>query len=163
MDFEIKKGSNYATGFHFELTFSNEISFKAKFDENCLYDLGTSDNYDINKLYGFSTSYHHHKQSARFGWRCIDGENIQILTYTYDKGKRMEPTLLGTILPGQEIIGSIKRNKSSYTFEFLTSGKEKKVIIPISQNCWYPRYILWPYFGGNMPAPHDMSLEVSSV
>ncbi len=62
---------------HVGFTLNEEIEFECKFDKNCLYKIETSDKYDINKLYGFSTSYFHHIQSARVGWRCLDGKSIE--------------------------------------------------------------------------------------
>lgn len=124
--YHISKGLNHIDGFHMGLHFKNEMKFKAKFSNRCLYDLGNSDNYDVNKLFGFSTSYHHHIQSARIGWRCIDGERIQILTYTYDQRRRQEPQLLGTVNANSIFECSIVKRKNYFEFEFIHGEKSKK-------------------------------------
>lgn len=74
---------------HFGFTFYNTISREGKFDQNCLYDISTDDKWDINKLFGFSTSYSHMTQSARVGWRCTDNENIELVTYCHDQKIRL--------------------------------------------------------------------------
>jgi hypothetical protein len=171
--YEIKKGKHNHRGFNLGFTFSKEVCFRAKFDESCLYDLGNNDNYDINKLYGFSTTWSHHKQSARVGWRCIDGEKIQLLTYSYNNGVRSidESDLLGEVEPNQWFRCEIHDLENYYfykyrsycddgeTAQFNTATDGKR------QDWFLFHYLLYPYFGGNNPAPHDMKiyLEVCSL
>lgn len=163
MVYSINKGRHKVQGFHCGLTFRREIHAKVSFDSSCLYDLKDSDNYDVNKLFGFSTSYFHHRQSARIGWRCIDGLNIQLLTYTYDKGKRQEPQLIKTVKPNRIFTASIFDNRVNFGFE-VKIGEEifhKRVM---KTDSWFPfRYYLYPYFGGNKTAPHDMIISVDRI
>ena len=73
----------------YNLIQSEEVfdSIRVYFFPNCTYQL--SENYDqVNKLYGFSEGFHHWN-SARTGWRCVDGENIELLAYSYINGKRI--------------------------------------------------------------------------
>ena len=166
MIYKIKKGSHYKQGFKVSLTFKDQIRFQCLFDESCVYDLKSNDNYDINKLYGFGTSFHHHMQSARVGWRCLDNKNIQLVSYTYD-GKswknRLKEQVLGTVRPGQAFTCTITIGDNLYRYDFHSEDEKNSVYDPIYRKCWPIRHILFPYFGGNMPAPHDMSLEVTRV
>ncbi len=165
--FTIKKDHHYSKLFgflpHFGLTFKNKFSYKIKFDEGCLYDFNTTDNYDINKLIGVSTSYFHHVQSARIGWRCIDGENIQILPYCYDNKKRInefEDFVLGTVKPNELFECSIIIEDNSFT---LTFNHSKQIILPKTNNSWSLKYLLFPFFGGNNTAPKKMSIWIENI
>jgi hypothetical protein len=160
--FCIKKGK-HSSGFHFGLTFTKKIAFKAMFDKSCLYNLKSIDNYDINKLFGFSTTHYHHRQSARVGWRCLDGENIQIVTYSYKDGLFHREQVLGTVKPGEEFLCSIEDVEDYYIYRF-TKGNEDVVVKDEKMPDWFLfHYLLWPYFGGNNPAPHDMKLYLKRV
>lgn len=162
--FMIKAGNHYS-GFHFRLTRSNIIKFSCTFDENCLYTLEGIDAYDINKLYGFSTTYNHHDQSARFGWRCMDGENIQILTYTYkDRVRQVSgEELLGTVKPGETFYGSIENIGTDYVYTCTTPAGNVVIKEPKSLDKVWFKYYLGFYFGGNCVAPHDMTITLKRM
>lgn len=167
--YTIKKGEHSASGFNFGLTFKNRIKFRACFTESCLYDLKNKNNYDINKLYGFSTSYFHHKQSARVGWRCVDGENIELLTYSYNDSNRAleDSDLLGEVKPDQWFTCEIIDMEDHYEYRFSLDGtEEKRTIInkDLKQKDWFLfHYILYPYFGGDERAPHDIQLYLKRL
>ena len=165
-EFIIKKGKHKTSRFYFDLTFKKNIKFQAKFDESCLYDLGNNDNYDINKLYGFSTTYFHQKQSGRVGWRCIDGKNIQLLTYSYNDSNRdlNDSEVLGEVKPNELFECEIIDNEDHYLYKFFKLNKKCELIssaIDTKQKDWFLfHYKLRPYFGGNNPAPHDMKIWI---
>ena len=166
----IKKGKHKASGFHFGLTFKKSIKFQAKFHESCLYNLGNNDNYDINKLYGFSTTIFHHKQSARIGWRCIDGENIEILTYSYNDSNRdlTDSEILGDVKPNELFQCEITDNEDHYLYKFYKIKNDKFEIVSSAidkkQKDWFLfHYILYFYFGGNNTAPHDMKAWIKKI
>ena len=163
MVYKFRNNKFYPKGLHFGLTTKNEIRFEASFDPSCIYDHHSSDNYDVNKLFGFSTDWYHHWNSARVGWRCINNQNIQILTYTYDKKERQQPQMLGIIEPGDKIVCSILKSPSSFYFTFESKGKSKEILVDTHQYNFPIKYLLFPYFGGNMTAPHDMRLEVTRL
>jgi hypothetical protein len=155
--------------FHFGITFMNRIRFKAKFDASCVYDLPDSEktdynhDYDINKLYGFATTYNLHNQSARIGWRCLDDKTIQILTYTYNDHVRIPETVLGTVNVGEEFECAIEDLETSYAFTFKYNGKTVVARTPKQPDKVLFKFILYPYFGGNFPAPHDMHIYVERL
>ena len=169
-EYIIKKGKHRANGFNFGIIFKKSIRFRCKFDESCLYDLGNTDNFDINKLYGFSTTYFHQKQSGRVGWRCIDKKNIQLLSYSYNDSNRS--------LEDSELLGEVKPNElfeckiTDYEDHYLYEKKKKKNgrfqitshAIDKKQKDWFLfHYILFPYFGGNNPAIHDMKIYLKKI
>ena len=164
----IKKGNHYPSGFHFGITFKKTISFRCKFDDTCLYDaLGDNDEYDINKLFGFSTTWFHHRQSGRVGWRCIDGENIELLTYSYNKGKRniKESDILGTVKPGEMFYCAIQDTEDKYVYIFQKAFDENiSIQTDPKQKDWFLfHYLLFPYFGGNKTAPHNMKIFLENL
>lgn len=165
----IKKGNHYSNGrLNFGLTFKKKISFRAKFDSSCLYGaLGNNDEYDINKLFGFSTTWFHHKQSGRVGWRCIDGKNIQLLTYSYNKGKSeiSEHDILGIVEPDEMFYCTIEDTEKEYVYTF-KRGFDNEVVrkTDVKQKDWFLfHYKLFFYFGGNQPAPHDMIVYLDEI
>ena len=63
---------------------------KFLFTDSCLFDLHDEDQWDVNKLFGFSIGYHH-KTSFRFGWRPkLDSGRIEIVGYEYNDGIRQK-------------------------------------------------------------------------
>jgi hypothetical protein len=139
--------------------------------ESCLYNFDTVDDLDVNKLFGFSSTWNHKKQSARIGWRCIDGETFEIVTYSHENGKIdfEDIKVLGTVLPNQEFICSITEPpyyrgdpNAYYAFTFRTPESNEIVLTKnMKSKSWFPfQYYLWPYFGGNRLAPQDMIIEL---
>jgi len=165
--YTIKKGKHYPKGLHVGIAFRPSITFEAYFDENCLYDMKGVDKYDINKLYGFATTWHHHRQSARVGWRCLDGKNIQIVTYSYNNGTREndETDVLGIVKPGEKFMCGIVDLEESYLYAFRKSNELKDVFFHDAKkpDWFFFNYKLYPYFGGNKTAPHDMDIYIRKV
>lgn len=164
----IKKGKHYPKGFHFNFTFKNSVKFKCKFDESCLYYFDDGDKHDINKLCGFSTTWFHHRQSGRIGWRCVNGKEIEIVTYSYNDGTREqhETDILGIVKPNEEFEVSIRDNEDSYiyTFENLNvAGSFIRAIDKKQKDWFFFHYLLYPYFGGNKTAPHDMKIYLQKL
>lgn len=161
-EYIIKEGKHYPKGLHFGLTFSNKISFRAMFDKSCLYHFGDIDDYDINKLCGFSTTWFHQKQSARVGWRVLDKNLIQIVTYSYNDGIRQntETDVLGVVKPGEVFYCEIEDLENKYKYSFRkANSKSIETHTDVKIPDWFLfHYYLFPYFGGNKVAPHDMKL-----
>ena len=137
-------------------------SMRVYFLPNCTYQLST--NYDqVNKLFGFSEGYHHWN-SARIGWRCTDGEKIELLAYAYINGQRIIKPMI-TCRPETWVFCNIQNQPSKYIFKALDpSGNNITVSIDkpkkISIYSFFKLFIyrLFPYFGGSISAPHDMKL-----
>lgn len=155
--FTIKKGKHYA-GFNFAAHSANAVNFKFHFDESAIYQTQDPLNQaDINKLYGFSDCMtHHHKNSARVGWRWLNGQ-IEIMAYTYANGERSSQYIT-SVTPNEvaDAMISIAGN-SQYLFEvkgvqvYMPRGCNKESAV---------NYVLFPYFGGDETAPHNITIEV---
>lgn len=162
MKYTIKKGKHRSKFFRFGFTFKKSVSFDACFGHNCLYKpFPRPDTKDINKLCGFSTTIFHHKQSGRVGWRCVeDNGEIELVTYSYDSGKRdvSDQQVLVKVKPNVWFNIEIIDHETHYEYivkymgKTYTNNDHKKYD-------WLPfKYLLYPYFGGNNSAPHDMDI-----
>ncbi len=133
-------------------------NFRVIFDESARYTLDVvADQEDINKLIGFSDcGQHHQSESARIGWRWFNDE-LQILAYTYREGN-LSFELMGAIPLNTEISLSIQITNSSYKY---TGTGLTPVTIPRTADCEVgDNYWLWPYFGGDQPAPHEITIKL---
>ena len=134
------------------------LSFQAKFDESAIYETKREENQaDINKLMGFSDcNSHHHENSARFGWRWYN-EQLEIHAYCYVNGDRIIQYITSVQL-GEMDDYKIEIIDNKYIF---TVNGGSRVEIDKNPNCsGNVNYMLFPYFGGDEPAPHDISVTV---
>jgi hypothetical protein len=132
------------------------LKFQAKFDSSAIYTSVKPNNQaDINKLYGMADcDSNHHQNSARFGWRWYKN-NLEILAYAY-KGGKWDYRLIGTasfdVYHQYEI--SFEKNKYVFKFDNLTAEMPRQCEGTASG------YKLFPYFGGDETAPHDVSIWI---
>jgi len=176
--FKVKKGKKFFAGprWNFIGIDTGEFNVRACFMDDCLYRL--SENYDqINKLVG--QSYRllpfydkktgswkpgHQKESVRFGWRCVDGLEIEIFAYAYIGGIRKEKRLL-SVKPGEWVHLSFNETKSYYYFRAISENGDAEMLkFRKSKNkkSFLRLFIgrLYPYFGGKVASPHDMTIEL---
>lgn len=153
VQYVIPKGKHYATSNPYKAVEGTEMKFVVRFDSSCIYKTSLPENqWDINKLYGFADNEaHHHQFSARFGWRWSEGA-LRLFAYTYNSGERTAKEM--AVIPiGKEVHCAIKISGSSYLF----SVDEKIEAMPRqSKTAVAKGYQLYPYFGGDEPAPHDV-------
>jgi hypothetical protein len=164
MRYTIKKGNHYASGINFGTFSGKKISRTAAFDSSCKYDLGDADQLDINKLYGFSEGLHQ-TNSARFGWRYnLNTDKIQLLAYVYNNGDVINEweadTLLGEVACFTNVYTEIEVTESYYVFRATINGKIIVKSITRTVNGYPSGYLLYPYFGGNKVAPHDILIDL---
>ena len=157
MKFQIFKDKHYSDQFLYKsinfLNLSSILTFKVNFDKSCIYNLNSPDQLDINKLFGFSNGFNHHKYSARFGWNS-ENDKINIFSYVYDNGKR-KSNPISTIECGKYYKMAIVDDNTNWIF----SIDNYFTMVPKSEK-FKIGYKLWPYFGGNITSPHDMSIEL---
>lgn len=137
-----------------------ELSFKVKFDSSAIYKTSEEKNQsDINKLFGFSdNNAAHHEYSARFGWRWSDNA-LRLFAYIYNNSV-MSFKEIGIVKIGSENICSIKVDSNKYIF----SLNKKEVIMPRESTTTVGEgYKLFPYFGGDELAPHDISIWIEEL
>jgi hypothetical protein len=152
----IEEGEHSSTN-QVALVTGTTMSFDAMFDESAIYEtIIASNQADINKLMGFSDcTSHHHSNSARFGWRWFDDE-LQIHAYTYADGTRSHEQL-GTVDIDEIASYSVAIDGESYVFTF--DGRATVMDRGCSGSSAV-KYKLYPYFGGDETAPHDITISI---
>jgi hypothetical protein len=152
--FTIPENAHYSDQRHVEFLQRSSLFFKAKFDETAEYVLDDGFQDSKNKLLGFADcNSAHHENSARFSWQWFNN-TIEIYAYCYVNGQRIEK-FLGSVEKNEVASYEIQLSPSSYTFIF----KDQKTVIPRGTTCDVGAYmLLWPYFGGQKPAPHAINV-----
>lgn len=164
MIFTTHKGKHRAWPWVLALFFGNKIVRDIEFDISAKYDLQTEDNKDVNKLFGFGFFPSHHDQSARFGWNYNAVLNsINIFYYCYVDGKRAFRQLC-TIPLYTRVRMSIDVINKVYSFTVTDPKNEWRVYggidVPFTHTKKFG-YRLGCFFGGNNPAPHDITIKIS--
>jgi len=157
--FTIKKGQHFSEQNIFQKIEISHLKFKVKFDSTAVYKTILHENqYDINKLYGFSdNNSNHHSYSARFGWRWSDNA-LHLFAYIYNEGKNDSKEIC--IIPiGEEINCSIKIEGNDYVF---TAGGYTEILPRLSKTSKARGYMLFPYFGGDEVAPQDLNIWIKN-
>lgn len=160
-EFLIRTGDHYSTPRLMETFQSEKLAFKATFDESAKYQLSEASLQDSkNKLMGFSDCNSlHHENSARFAWQWFN-DRLEIYAYCYVDSTRVEQFVAPVNL-NEENLYEIAATSDEYIFYL---NGEKKAAIRRTVRCDDGlNYILYPYFGGTMPAPHDVRIEIQMV
>jgi hypothetical protein len=129
------------------------------FDSSAIYKtIDPVNQYDINKLYGLADCNTFHQQnSARMGW-CWVKNKLEIHAYGYKNGVRKSEFI--TAIPiGKPAEMSIEMQDSTYLFRV----NDKFVELPRGCNGEGNGYKLYPYFGGDEFAPHDITIKVKDL
>lgn len=136
------------------------LNFIVKFDSSAVYEnLDTSNQRDINKLFGCSdNNAQHHLYSARFGWRWND-KALHLFAYVYNGGVQTNKELT-TVEIGKEVNCSIKIKGNQYTF---TVDGKTETMPRESTTATAIGYKLYPYFGGDEHAPHTISIWIKEL
>ncbi len=159
--FLISKGDHYASPRMVESLQTQTLVFEAKFNETAMYDLGDlATQSNKNKLFGFADcNSAHHENSARFGWMWYDNK-LQIYAYCYVNSQRVEQ-YVGTVNLNEFNRYEIQLHKDQYVFKL---NNEAAVSIKRANVCDMGLYyLLYPYFGGDVPAPHDVVIQIKTV
>lgn len=152
----IIKKSKHRSTLSYKVSREDFIDFDVIFNESSIYQTQDPLNQaDINKLYGVSDCGRHHMEySIRFGWRYYNN-NLELLWFKHEAG---------TFSYG--LIQNIEINKSYNCSIEIT---EDDYILCVDGNCKstprmcsinYKRYFLYPYFGGDEKAPHDIEIRI---
>ncbi|MEO7991296.1 MAG: hypothetical protein ABI663_17225 [Chryseolinea sp.] len=156
--FVIEKGEHYATPRLVETLQSNRLTFTAKFGPSCQYTFVETGFQDSkNKLLGFADCNSlHHENSARFAWQWLH-DRLEIFAYCYVDGARVEQFITVVEL-NQENQYEIQLLEDAYMFSV---NNQEPIKIERGTACRTGvYYTLWPYFGGTLPAPHDIHLAI---
>lgn len=157
--YTIRAGEQYADYFEYEvLTSITEMKFVAVFDSSAIYTSAIPTNQeDVNKLYGFAdNNMHHHFNSARIGWRWFNNE-LQLFAYVYNNAVRSFVFIKSVNLL-QAIHCAIKINGNKYLFTVDGTSIEMPRTASVADG-----YKLFPYFGGDEFAPHEIRIRIKDM
>jgi len=156
----IKKGNHYADQNALQVLNSSAIVASVMFDSSAIYTTVNSFNQgDINKLIGFSDCGTEHQQnSARLGWSW-NGKNVIIYAYSYVNTERISMPL-GPVELNKSFNCSVKADNDYYYFQ---AGMYTDSIRRHCNSFTGSRYKLFPYFGGDETAPHEISIVIKEI
>tara|TARA_Y100001972_G_scaffold34235_1_gene42484 strand:+ start:3411 stop:3956 length:546 start_codon:yes stop_codon:yes gene_type:complete len=156
--YTIPKGE-HSSGTFFNHPDNSRIVFKFMLDESAIYQTEIPENqHDVNKIYGFSDfGKIHQKYSIRLGWRYIDG-NIELCWLRHENGKHSSGKIRNIEI--EEIYQAVI-NITTFNYEIVIDG-DTTLVRRRPDGYWglVRRYYLYPYFGGNEYAPHDINIRI---
>jgi len=151
-------GEHYAHPKLVQTLQDSELRFEARFDNTAIYDLGDPAlQTNKNKLMGFSEcNALHHNNSARFAWQWFN-DRLEIWAYCYVNSERVE-VFVGAVSLDTYNLYSLRLTPTHYAFQL---NNEDPVYITRGDVCQTGiYYMLWPYFGGEIPAPHQVRIDI---
>jgi hypothetical protein len=162
--YRIRQGDHFAIGTFRanEWFIGKKLRFQAKFDPSNVYTLPPGDQADSNKLFGFSDCGRYAgNSSARIGWRWFRNR-LEITAVAHYDGNWHLYEILGVADLRQihDFEIELSPDRAHYRFRF-----DHGPAVEMRRDCDSPYmwgYVLYPYFGGNLAAPHDMELSVWS-
>jgi hypothetical protein len=163
--YTIQQGAHYCDQNVVSAVSGTTMNFVAKFDSTAIYPAVITDYnhaYDVNKLWGFSEGFNNQYNSARIGWRWLNGE-LQLFAYVYVNGTLLrdpisyDPPFIKSVQIGSEINCSIAISGSGYIFT--VDG----IVVQTTRGATgtkFRGYQQYPYFGGTLTAPHIINIFI---
>ena len=161
----IPEGEHYPIGYdstRINVFIGTHQHFRVIFDSSAIYTTVLDSNQtDVNKLYGFSDNLaSHHAFSARIGWEWSDNA-LRLYSYVYNDSIRSFKQI--AIVPiGKEIDCDIAVDTAHKQYLFSINGKTTSMPRTASSPKIFG-YKLFPYFGGDEPAPHKVTIKVAEI
>ena len=152
--FKIKEGKHRSTNKVKTINRDN-IHFELLLTESCKYEaLNPMNQWDVNKIFCFSDGGGHKRNSARIGWRFVNNE-IQLMGYTHYNGDFYFKKIC---VVNPDVYYDCRINCLHDRYEFIVHSDT----VYMDRYLIYSnrRYLLWPYFGGDEVAPHDVTIRV---
>jgi hypothetical protein len=154
--YTIQQGRQYCDQNTIKIVNLNRLQFDVIFDSTAIYStLDPVNQYDINKLYGFSEGINHQYNSARMGWRW-SSDSLRLFGYVYNNGTRISEEI-STISIGDTIPCSIQVIDSTYQFKV---GNKQIQLSRTAVGDSANGYQLYPYFGGDELSPQLIRIKI---
>ena len=156
----IRQGQHYCDQSTLRSVNYSSVKFGVQFDSTAIYQtIDPSNQEDINKLYGFSDNNSNHQQSsARIGWNWARNA-LRLYAYVYNDGVRNSREICAISI-GSNNTCSIAIVGNKYIFMVNDAVVEMtRTAAGTSSN----GYQLYPYFGGDETAPHDIRIAISEL
>ena len=158
----IKKGKHDASEWAFGIHRGTRSEvWEVEFNNSNLYE-PLDHEHDWNKLCGWSYG-RHHNNSIRAGWRSA-GEQIELCLYLYEDGQRRtsEKTILVPVRSKLTLELEYSNSRVMMTVAGFGHLWEATISMPYTAKPTWG-YYLFPYFGGNAPAPNDMFINLKRL
>ena len=154
------KENNHRSGYRYCTTKDSIFKLEVIFDESAIYEtVDPLNQYDVNKLWGLSDcGTGHMKNSIRFGWRWLN-DSLEIHWFQHENGDFYFDKIK-TVDINQIINLELELRESDYLLS--VDGVTKT----ISRNCGNnndKKYKLYPYFGGDETAPHNIKICIKEI
>jgi len=138
---------------------NSKISFQFMLDESAVYESEIPENqHDVNKIYGVSDfGLRHQKYSIRLGWRYLNNE-LELCWLRHEEGRHSSATIR-TI--EQDVIYNATIDIKTFYYVIVIDN-DTTLVRRRPEGNWglVRRYYLYPYFGGNEYAPHDITIKI---
>ena len=138
---------------------NSRINFKFILDESAIYTSEIPENqHDVNKIYGMSDfGLRHQKYSIRLGWRYLNNE-LELCWLRHEEGRHSSATIR-TIEP--DVIYNATIDIQTFYYVIVVDS-DTTLVRRRPEGNWglIRRYYLYPYFGGNEYAPHDITIKI---
>jgi hypothetical protein len=156
----IRQGNQFCDQSAYAPIETSEMKFVVKFDSSAIYETTLAENQnDINKLFGFAdNNSDHHQFSARIGWRWSENA-LRLFAYVYNNGSRDSKEICSVKI-GAEINCSIRVAENNYLFQ-VNQASVNMPRLSTTENA--KGYQLYPYFGGDETAPHEINIWIRQI
>jgi len=138
---------------------NSKIEFKFMLDESAIYETEIAENqHDVNKIYGMSDfGVRHQKYSIRLGWRYLNNE-LELCWLRHEEGRHSAATIR-TI--DTDVIYNATIDIKTFYYVIVIDN-DTTLVRRRPEGNWglLRRYYLYPYFGGNEYAPHDITIKI---
>lgn len=152
--YKIKRGKHRST-IGWRPFWRDTLSFKFILGETHHFWESTN---QVNKIFGFSDgTLFHHKNSIRIGYTNDGGGYATLYAYVYIDGGRAVKKLR-TIGLYQTYNIDIKVNRCSY--DIYIDGTHAETMMRSNRRVHCYKHLLFPYFGGKVPAPRDLTYTI---
>ena len=152
--FTIEKGKHRSTR---ALNYSKETTFdwSVEFDSSAIYKTVDSLNQmDINKLIGWSDCGEDHIESSiRFGWRWTD--SLEIHWFKHEHGE-----FSFDLIKRVDLCKEHYYELTIFRWDYKLEVDGTYVYVPRNCPSDNRRYQLFPYFGGDETAPHNIHIKI---
>jgi hypothetical protein len=155
--FIIPKNSHRSIGFLWPFAWKNKFLWRVKFSPECLAKGEGKDSEDLNKLIGVSDGWDHRKNSIRIAWRS-EKDYISLWNYIYEGGK-LNYRFICVVPVDRWVKIDLEISKYEYFIGIDGTLRHERTIERRSR-WWGPRYLLRPFFGGNLKSPETMGIEI---
>ena len=131
------------------------VANNVTFTDSCRY--GFQDYHgQVHKIFGIGFLPYHRWQSIRFGWTYHGGDLILVHSYIYDNGRRTIEPMVWVPIGSSTSMSIIPGPDGGYTMRAAHVVKHIDI-----RPKW--GYKLWPYFGGQNVAPHDIKINLENI